>query len=303
MQPGLIRRMSGPGPGMPAHSRTLIAADGHVHRAATTWWFPAREPLALLWLQHGFARGRDRMADLAAHYSAAGYLVMTTSLRSVDPFGRAVAHLVDNTRFLARMADVLSGRDGALLESLRSTGVDVDMPRSLLMAGHSAGGDAVAFVAGRLTTEGSADLRGVVLLDPVTSVRGSNLATGLGALQRAHVPVRIVAAAPGRCNRRGSGVDTALQHMPGFAGIRLTTGSHADAEGANTDRLAVRLCGAPLPGNVAALRALSTGWLNEAATRKPVPSVNPDGSLVDELVGSGRGHVLWGHNGSVSTTR
>lgn len=294
----------------PTQIDTRLAISGEVRpiRIAATWWAPTTAPIALLWLQHGFARSRRRMAALAAAYASSGMLVLTTSLRSADPFARTVQNLRDNTRFLDEIGGMLSGADEVLADSWSASRgataiADQPLPDQLLLVGHSAGGDAVAYVAGRLVTTGARRASGVVLLDPVRSASGDNLATGLDHLSTTDTPVRIVAAAPSRCNAGGSGVTTALQHLSGFAGVRLTTGSHTDAEGADTDRLAARLCGAPTPDNVAALRSLSTAWLTEATGRNAAIAAGPESRLVTELVAAGRASVLWGHRGSTSTTR
>lgn len=260
-----------------------------------TWWWPPGTPHTLLWLQHGFARNRQRLAGLAAHVAAHGALVLTTTLRSADPFGRTVQRLADNTTFLSELAHALAREYHSLDESRG----DADRPSlRLCLAGHSAGADAVAYVAGRLVTDGI-PVAAVVLLDPVRSATGTNLATGLRELSGASVPVRIVAAAPSRCNANGSGVAASLQHLRGFAGVRLTTGAHTDAEGPDTDWIAARLCGSPAPDNVAALRNLTTTWI----TAPDIDGTGPNSPLVTGLVDAGRGSLLWGHNGSMSTTR
>ncbi len=282
---------------------TPTAVDGQISvgrgarrlNVAATWWRPPGTPHTWLWLQHGFARSRRHLASLAAHYAANGVLVLTTSLRSADLFGRTVQRLRDNTRFLTAFADALAHEHHVLASqgSAANSG-----PLRLCLAGHSAGADAVAYVAGQLVADGL-PAAAVVLLDPVRSATGTNLATGLQRLSGASVPVRIVAAAPSRCNANGSGVAASLQHLSGFAGVRLTSGSHTDAEGPDTDWLAARLCGSPAPDNVAALRDLSTAWIT---TPNP-EAVGPGSPLVTGLIDSGRGSPLWGQNGSMSTTR
>jgi hypothetical protein len=88
-------------------------------------------------------------------------------------------------------------------------------------------------------------------------------------------PVLAVAAPPLRCNAMAL-ADAALQRVAreaqaegrsGFVGIMLTDrATHVDAEGEDTEALAVRACGdgPPQPANVQALRELLAAWARAA---------------------------------------
>lgn len=287
-------------------SRPVTAVDGRLGvttgkrtlQVPVTWFLPAGSPTAVVWLQHGFARSRRRMTPLASFLAGHGFAVLTTTLRTVDPLARTVQNLGGNTAFLDSVAGALAT---GLPAAWRQAGLSGTPPQHLLAAGHSAGGDAAAYVVGQLARRGDIDLAGAVLLDPVKSVSGSNMADGLRLSRDVSLPIRIVAAAPSRCNNHGSGVATAVSELAGFAGVRLTSGSHLDAEGVDADRLAALFCGAPLAANVVALQRLTNLWLLGMldATRDD----RQDSPLVQELAASGRAEVLWGQAGSTSSTR
>jgi len=110
---------------------------------------------------------------------------------------------------------------------------------------------------------------GVVLLDGVDN--GGAIGTGLDRLTGANArPVRTVAAPDSSCNASGSGTKLLQQKRPGqFVGVRLTGGTHVDAEGENASSLSITTCGRPLTANVAALRHLAAGWVNQYLGQAP----------------------------------
>lgn len=272
---------------------TVLTVGGRRRRLAVpaTWWTPQTAPQrGAIWLQHGFARSRGRMADLARQLAGSGFAVLTTSLRTVDPLARTVQHLGDNRPFLIDLATALAGPE--LTRSWRRVGLPDDPPLPPLASGHSAGADAVAFVAAKTMTL-PRSIAGVVFLDPVRSARGDNLGSGVACLASAGIPIRTVAAPPSRCNADGSGLRRILPLVTGFAGVLLTSGSHADAEGGSTDHLARWMCGAVLAENVSALRTLTTDWLASMAAPGPVSPAPGDPDL-EVLTASGSARLLWG---------
>ncbi|MEU6562479.1 alpha/beta hydrolase [Nocardia nova] len=248
----------------------LPCAATVLHQPAD-WYVPTGAPRALVWLQHGFARADANVAALARSLADDGYLVFTPSLPFVDPHGCTLQNLGDNTGFLDQLARLFAtdAPDGPLATALATAAAGTGrpaprLPSRLVFIGHSAGAEAVEYVAHRLHTtypDAWSRLRGLILLDPVKSFLGANTDTALTDLASTPLPILTVSGPPALCNNFGSGT-TALQthlHRP-FLGVRLTTGEHTDAEGPSTDPLGELLCGIPQPGNVAILTHLTTAW-------------------------------------------
>ncbi len=233
------------------------------------WYLPTGTPRALLWLQHGFARTDTNIAALARSLADNGYLVFTPSLPFIDPNGCTLQNLGDNTGFLDQVATLFAADSGPLAAALTAAAARTGhpapaLPSQLVFIGHSAGAEAVEYVAHRLHTTYPAAwsrLHGLILLDPVKSFLGTNTDTALTDLAPTPLPILTISGPPGLCNNFASGT-AALQsdlHRP-FLGVRLTAGEHTDAEGATTDQIAELLCGTPQPGNVDLLTRLTTAW-------------------------------------------
>nr|MCU0260506.1 hypothetical protein [Ilumatobacteraceae bacterium] len=191
---------------------------------------------------------------------------------------RAVAHL-------------LADRFGALQASAAAAGVG-ELPSRFVLAGHSAGGNLAAAAAGLLTGTGPGDgpgldgLCGVVMFDGVDH-QG---ATGL-ALDRlsgaAHRPVWTIAAPDSRCNANGSGTRVLQAKRPDeFVGVRLSTGSHIDAEGPDAGRLAELVCGAPTGANVDAVRTIAANWIGALLAGRPETALFTDPAGTDPALGT-----------------
>ncbi|MTE15234.1 alpha/beta fold hydrolase [Nocardia aurantiaca] len=249
----------------------LRCATASLHRSAD-WYLPEGMPRGLVWLQHGFARTNANVASLAETLSNAGYLVFAPSLPFVDLAGCTLQNLGDNTRFLDNVAELFTTAVdpiGALARSLATAaaaaGRDAPpLPRQLVFIGHSAGAEAVEYVAHRLRTahpDTWRDLRGLVLLDPVKSFLGNNTDTALTDLDPTGLPILTVSGPPGLCNNFAGGTNTlqTLLHRP-FVGVRLPSGVHTDAEGPSSDAVGELACGFPRSANVAALQQLTVSW-------------------------------------------
>ncbi|MEC3957735.1 alpha/beta hydrolase [Nocardia sp. CDC153] len=244
-------------------------------RQSAEWYLPAGAPRGLVWVQHGFARANQNVAALSESLAAAGYLVFAPSLPFMNLAGCTLQNLGDNTPFLdqvARLFATADDPDGPLARSLAAAAADAGhtapaMPRQFVFLGHSAGAEAVEYVAHRLHTAAPAawaGLRGLVLLDPVKSFLGNNTDLALADLDPTGLPILTVSGPPSLCNAFGSGT-TALQtllHRP-FLGVRLTTGEHTDAEGASSDLLGEMLCGIPQPANITTVQTLATDWTTD----------------------------------------
>lgn len=270
------------------------------------WYFPSGTPQGLVWLQHGFARSNGNVADLASKYAAAGYLVFAPTLPTANIFGCTLENIGDNTDFLGNVADLFAKMGDPSDKLGRSFGMakaeagrpGLALPGPLVFSGHSAGGEAVGYVAGRLRTDGAAAwarLRGLVLLDPVKSFIGDNLDTGLGAVDGTGRVIRTISGPDGTCNNSGSGTDAvqAGVHAP-FVGVRLTTGAHTDAEGASTDALGTLACGTPKAENVATLQTFAVAWAKDAFTGAQTAAYLPGGSYYQTQLSAGRIETLSG---------
>lgn len=255
----------------------IPCAVGALHQHAD-WYLPAGTPRALVWLQHGFARTDANVASLAESFANAGYLVFAPSLPFVDLAGCTLQNLGDNTGFLDNVAYLFgtaTDPSAPLAHSLaRATDTagrpELGMPGQLIFIGHSAGAEAIEYVAHRLHTTYPGTwpaLRGLVLLDPVKSFLGNNTERALGDLDTTDIPILTISSPPSLCNSLGSGTAAVQQllHRP-YVGIRIGSGVHTDAEGASGDLLGDLLCGTPESVNISTLRTLAIGWTGDFIT-------------------------------------
>ncbi len=257
-----------------------------------------------MWLQHGFARANDHVADLASKYAAAGYLVFTPTLPTANIFGCTLENIGNNTDFLGNVADLFVkmgdpsdklGRSFAKAKA-QAGRPGLALPGPLVFSGHSAGGEAVSYVAGRLRSDSAstwARLRGLVLLDPVKSFIGNNLDTGLKAVDGTGRMIRTISGPDGTCNNSGSGTDTvqADVHAP-FVGVRPPGGAHTDAEGASTDAVGTLACGTPKAENVTVLQTFAVAWAKDAFNGTQTAAYLPGGSYYQSQLDSGRIQTL-----------
>ncbi|MCU1644184.1 MAG: alpha/beta hydrolase family protein [Nocardia sp.] len=273
----------------------IPCAGGTLNQSAD-WYLPSGQPRGLVWVQHGFARSNDNVAALAETLSTAGYLVFAPSLPFLNLDGCTLQNLGSNTPFLDHIADLFATAadpTGVLAQSLAAAATHAgrpipEMPGLLAFIGHSAGAEAVEYVAHRLHSTYPTtwqNLRGLVLLDPVKSFLGDNTDRALTDLDATDLPVLAVSGPPSLCNNFGSGT-TALQtllHRP-FLGVRLPAGEHTDAEGTSSDALGELLCGVPQAGNVDAVQRLTTGWTDDFFTGARTTGYYPDDVRAPGLV-------------------
>lgn len=291
---------------------TRIQTSVEIRCAFTTlnqsadWYFPSGTPKGLVWLQHGFARANDHVADLAGEYASAGYLVFAPTLPTAHIFGCTLQNIGNNTAFLGNVADLFgkaSDPGDKLGRSLARAKAEagrpnVTMPSSMVFSGHSAGGEAVAYVANRVRTDHPSawtGLRGLVLFDPVKSFIGNNLVTGLDGVDGTGRLIRTISAPDNLCNNGGSGTEAvqAEVHSP-FVGVRLTGGDHTDAEGASTDSVGTIACGTPEAGNIAVLQTLAVAWAKDAFNGTQTPAYLPGGAYYQNLLSAGTIETLTG---------
>ncbi|WP_067568509.1 alpha/beta hydrolase [Nocardia acidivorans] len=285
------------GIGPAAASSTLsgtvdIPCAAETLRQSADWYLPAGQPRGLVWVQHGFARSNANVAALAETLTDAGYLVFAPALPFMNPAGCTLQNLGDNTPFLNQVAQLFATAadpTGPLQRSLAAAAGDAGravpvMPRELVFIGHSAGAEAVEYVAHRLHTAAPdtwAHLRGLVLLDAVKSFLGNNTDRALADLDATGLPILTIAGPPSLCNSFASGT-TALQTLlhRSFIGVRLPAGEHTDAEGASSDGLGELLCGVPQTLNVSALQQLTTAWTADFLDGTRTPGYYSDGASI-----------------------
>ncbi|MFD0525005.1 alpha/beta hydrolase [Paractinoplanes durhamensis] len=193
---------------------------------AANWYFPSTAtPKALVYLQHGFSRSNANMEALAGKYADAGFLVFVPTLPSSTASNNcAVNNTGDNTTFLNNVAALIGEATVATSSLARSYTTAAGlagrtgqaMPATYVIAGHSAGGDAVSYIANRLRTTwpaAFANLKLVQLLDPVLSPKGTNMATGLAGLATTSTPIYAISSPPYTANDQASGTTELLKDV------------------------------------------------------------------------------------------
>lgn len=247
------------------------------------WQLPARPPqapLALMLLQHGFARQCANLRETARRIAATG---VATLCLNADMAGGQPALAA---ALAAAWAAGLALPDGQ------------SAPERLIVGGHSAGALFAAEVGRAVAARAPQRLAGAILFDPVG---GAGLTAALLAVSDGgRRPVRAMAALASRCNAQGLGMPAlAAVHEAalaaggdGFVGVLLLEGStHIDAEGADTDTAAVLACGDgwPRPDNTELLRELAARWVREMAQARADPAPAAAGlTSIDALAAAGR---------------
>jgi hypothetical protein len=265
-----------------ASSPLEVACGDRTVSLPARWSIPDGQPTALAWVQHGFARTGERMADLADRLAADGLLVVTPT---VDALGGC--SLSDAGAIVAGIAEALAERaGGALLVSAREAGMEADsLPADLVLVGHSAGGAAMTGVAAELVgADAAGALRLLLLLDPVES-RGGMMAASLPTLDA--VEVLAVAGEPGPCNADASGPAALAAARHAFHGVRIEGGCHCDPEGDSTNLACTLVCGTPDEEHVALLRRLAGGWVADALAGTRTDGLYPGGDEFERLIRDG----------------
>ncbi|WP_194818194.1 alpha/beta hydrolase [Nocardia sp. XZ_19_385] len=264
-------------------------------KQSSDWYFPSGTPKALLWLQHGFAGANDAMDDTARKFAAQGFLVFAPTLPTSNLLGCTLENLGNNTNFLHNVADLFGkaadpkdklGRSFTEAKT-KAARPELTLPTAMVFAGHSAGGEAVPYVTQELRADypaAFANVRGLILFDPVKSFIGNNLSSSLNHLSNTSLPVLALSAPPYNCNRNGSGTAELIEQLPRtFYGIRLTTGSHIDVEASSAPAPDKAACGTPQSKNVEALQRLSVAWATDFVTGTPTPDFYPGGTYYETL--------------------
>ena len=249
----------------------------------TEWHLPAGEAAGLVLVQHGFARRCANLRTTARRIAAQG--AMTLCVGTERAGGNPA------------LADALAA---AILHGLTAPDGRAVPPR-VVVAGHSAGAVFAARVGRALAWADASRLGGAILFDPVAA-RGfdDNLAAVADDGRR---PVYAVMAARAGCNAQHNALPV-LQRIAGaaraaggdgFVGVELTPGStHVDAEGEDTESLAVLACGqgAPAPANTEALRTLAARWALDLLRGTRDADAYPGRPYLDDLLASARATSL-----------
>ncbi len=276
----------------------IRCAFSSLHQSSA-WYFPGGDPKGLLWLQHGFASANDSVDDTARKFAAQGFLVFAPTLPTANILGCTLENLGNNTDFLHNVADLfgksadLGDKLGRSFTEARSKAgrATLPLPTTWVFAGHSAGGEAVPYVTQQLRQDypaAFANLRGVLLYDPVKSFIGNNLSSSINHLANTTLPILAVTAPPYSCNRNGAGTQVLLDQLARpFLGVRLTSGAHIDVEGSSAPALDKVVCGTPQAKNIEALQRLSVGWAGDFVTGSTTADLYPGGAYYQSLITAG----------------
>ncbi|MGV9798319.1 hypothetical protein ACWDTP_09685 [Mycobacterium sp. NPDC003449] len=218
-------------------------------------------------MQHGFFRSKSNVLALAVQLAERTNSIVVAPTVTSNPFVTDGCW-INGDEIHRATASLFAGDRAALTASASAAaGRPVTLPAAFVVAGHSAGGNMAAAVAGYTTENGAiSDLRAVVMFDGVDNEGAITAAAGklTGANTR---PIYQIAAECWVCNAFGSGTDALVNARPGmFVGVKLIGGTHVDAEGASSGLLAQLACGFPLSQNVAAVRVIAAGWITDAFT-------------------------------------
>lgn len=249
-------------------ARTPLELDcGNGRTVDADWYFPTETtPDKVIYFQHGgFARAglyNVTAADLAVRNNA---IVVAPSITS--NFFECAGCQLGADQMHAAVADLFLGDRGAMLASARAAGWEAALPQRFVIAGHSEGGQlaagAAGFYARAAGTDRLHDLAGVLLLD--TSPVGGAVERGVRSIPL-DIPVHHISAAPALLNSYGD-MDKVLGEIrPGFVGLRLIGGVHADAWQSSNGlgKLVVGLAfGFSQRQNVEAVQALSAAWISD----------------------------------------
>jgi len=264
-----------------AWAEARITIGGISHRVE--WWLPEGEALALVTVQHGFARNCGAVRETARQIARRGLMTLCVdaSMAGGNP----------------ALADALAA---SLLAGMTAPQVPA-LPQTIIVSGHSAGAHFAIRLGQQLATLAPERLAGAVLFDPVVADGfAANLAGLSVAGQR---PVHAITANAASCNARHNAYpalrqlqqDLLAAGRSGFVGLQLTQAStHLDVEGEDTSALAVAACGQgrPQPDNVQTLRTLAAAWAQDMALAQRTAAFYPDGEFIAALLSAGRARLI-----------
>jgi lipocalin len=272
--------------GVHVGSSTLAIPFGGGVQAAADWYFPTQvdgtiDAQGVIWLQHASGATGSSLSSLAADLAR-----QTNSIVVAPSLPNTMNWTVNDTSAVRAVASLFAGDRSALVGSAVAAGyagVAGELTGGFVLAGHSAGGGFATAVAADYATQNpaSANLLGVIMYDGVSpgAFDGSgSFAVQVAELDSYDVPVYQVASPAQLWNAYGAATNALVATNPGrFRGVVLTGGSHNDAiVGTTGDRptesvgisqsdaiVAQRVTTQSLPGNAAAARTLTAGWIND----------------------------------------
>jgi lipocalin len=265
---------------------TLTAPYGGGIQLSADWYFPTQidgtvDAQGVIWLQHASGTTGGSLAALAVDLARqTNSIVVSASLPPGIDWSlagslatRAVAALFEGDRSALTASAVAAGYVGDVGE----------LTGKFVLAGHSAGGGFVTAVAADYAASNvaSSDLAGVIMYDGVSggAFDGSgSFAAQVAALDSRSIPLYQLAAPAQLWNAYGATTDALMAVNPGrFRGLVLAGGSHVDSivgSSVADDIVAQRVTTQSLPGNAAAARLLTAGWINDMyAGATPSPPV------------------------------
>ena len=257
-----------PGANVTVSRSTLRIDCGDGYLTEADWYFPTEsEPDKLIYLQHG-AFAQAGLYNVTAAELAERNNAIVVSPTITTNFFACDGCQISGEQMHAAVAKLFLGDRAALLASARAAGFNgTALPQRFVFAGHSGGGHTAAGAAGFYAQNAPAgrlhDMAGVLLLD--TSHVGGAVERGVRNIPL-DIPVHHIAAAPAVLNTYG-GVNEALARVrPGFVGVQLIGGVHADAW-RSTNALAEFVVGVATgfstPQNIEAVQVLAEGWITD----------------------------------------
>jgi hypothetical protein len=231
--------------------------------AASIYSLKDAVPDTLLFLQHGFQRSKEKLEALASSLVDRHVAVLTITLTERQ---------LGDASFARGVANAIAELQSELFES--------HMPQKVLVAGHSIGASFASSVGLALESAFNHLLQGVLLIDPVE--KNGLLSKSMSDLSK-DIPVLSVFGEKGMCNNMGGAAKSMRHDGANSLNLRLTHGTHCDAEAESTDLSCTSLCGTPRKQNLVYLRELVGGWSSGLSDGGVLDDYRPGGARIRDL--------------------
>lgn len=204
-----------------------VAVDGKSIRIMWMDSTPSGAGKGTIWLAHGFARSCMNLGGLASAWAQGQFNVACVEESMAGGAGKMAEALAKG--IASNTLGEGGGRQG-----------------SLLVAGHSAGWH-FALAMGAAWEKDRAPWSGAIVFDPVGGA-GFDEMVGTAGASKPIVSMASMASNPAACNAKGLAEKTLSRLAKGYVGVKLGEGStHAEVEGAQSQRWAAWVCGGALP--------------------------------------------------------